>query len=342
MRKLERWFVAAVATVVIGCGGGSKKPAACPMGTTAGKVLPCMCGTKTGTQSCQANMTLTDCVCSGADAGTAGTGGSGSGGSSSGGASGSGGSGGSGGSSSGSGGSGSGGSSASDAGSSGSSGGSTLPMDGNQLSVCTHVQGDCNKGLGCTGYTPPGQGFCTKTCAMDADCMSLSGAKYTCPAGAGLCVISCMNAMDTTSCPSGMTCQAVAAFPGGPGMGMPTFRCKYPSPPDAGMMMTAGTTPEWGKCTAMSMGTSACAMGLTCVGANMSMSRTGFCSKTCTMDSECSTKPGSGTIAPTCVPNGTRGAQTCALPCMPMGTGCPDMMTCVAGTMGAPSYCEYM
>jgi hypothetical protein len=214
-------------------------------------------------------------------------------------------------------------------------------MDGNQLSVCTHAQGDCNKGFGCTGYIPPGQGYCTKTCTMDADCMSLSGAKYTCPAG-GLCVISCMGTMDTTSCPSGMTCEAVMGFGGGM---TPTYRCKYPAAPDAGMTMTMGTVAEWGKCmTTMggaSMPATTCEMGLTCVGVNVSPSRTGFCAKTCTMDTECSTKPGSGSITPTCAPNGTRGAQACQLPCMPMGSGCPDMMTCTAGANGAPSYCGY-
>src|SRR5207248_3014143 len=140
-------------------------------------------------------------------------------------------------------------------GSSGTSGGtggaSSLPMDGNQLTVCNNAV-DCNRGFNCYGG---GQysGYCTKSCMMASDCTTLGGGyTYTCTQN--LCVLSCTG-MDDTNCPSGMTCQQVTGF-GGPGFGsggnggfgtggrgggsggsgsggtggmMPTYRCRYPA-----------------------------------------------------------------------------------------------------------------
>jgi hypothetical protein len=339
MTDVRTWCLVSISLLTMsqaGCGSSSKKGGTpCPSKTAVGAVLICTCGAAKGTQTCQVDMTVTECSCGASDGGTAGTGGNSSNSSQSGsgsaGASGSGGKSGAGGS----GGSGT----ATDAGASGSGGGAALPMNGNQLAVCTHVQGDCNKGFGCVSPNPPGQGYCSKTCMMAADCAGLapSGSMYTCTAG-GLCQLGCMNAMDTTTCAAGMTCQAA-----GGGGGMMSYRCKYPAPAsDAGTMM-AGTTVEWGKC----MRTTDCAMGLTCVGAALSMSRTGFCSKTCMMNTDCSTKPGTGTIAPTCVAAGGRAARSCALACGMGGSTCPDGMTCgmaggMMGGMAGASYCEFM
>ncbi len=356
MGTRTRWIVPGLFSLLMlaaGCGSSKKQGEACPAGAATGKVLACTCGTELGTQVCKADMTLSACDCgdggtaTGSDSGSGG--GSGASGASD--AGGSGATGGSGGSDSGSGAGGSGGGaggSATDAGSSSGGGGSTLPTDGNQLSVCTHAQGDCNKGFACYSPNPPGQGFCSQICMVDMDCAGLapSGATYTCVNG--VCAIACMGAMDTTTCPSGMSCQLAGGFGGGfgpggggmgMGMGMGTYRCKYETP-DAGAPM-AGTAVEWDQC----MRTADCAMGLTCAGTALSKSGTGHCAKSCTMDAECTAAPSSGSITPACLPSGGRGAQACALPCtagMDAGAaGCPDTMTCVGGGVMATGYCEY-
>jgi hypothetical protein len=252
---------------------------------------------------------------------------------------------------------GTGGSSGSKAGSAGStqSGSTNLPSDGNQLSLCTMAQGDCNKGLAC--YAPAnafstGRGFCSKLCTMDSDCDGLTptSSKYTCQAGNGtrVCELVC-SGTDDTSCPSNMQCvQTAAASGGGPG---PTagsggsggsggraasFRCKYP----------LETSQAFGPC---DDAIHACAEGLVCnVSGGM---RSGFCSKDCEMDSDCSDKPSSGSITPTCAMitaarGNTKAVKRCVLSCLDAKDGCPQGQMCIDGPMGMnmmPSYarCGY-
>jgi hypothetical protein len=99
----------------------------------------------------------------------------------------------------------------SDSSNAGSIGATTLATDGNQLSVCKAQVGECNKGYACHLGASPGLGFCSKLCIADSDCDGLapSGAHYLCGDGAGtqICIIPCQDSMDTSTCPSGMTCQ---------------------------------------------------------------------------------------------------------------------------------------
>jgi hypothetical protein len=216
------------------------------------------------------------------------------------------------------------------AGNSGAAGStSTLPNDGNQLALCTMAQGDCNKGYAC--YSPgtafsSGRGFCSKICTMPSDCDGLapSGAKYMCPTGNGthVCEISCTGTDDTMSCPSNMTCQQTAGGGGGAaGQNMPVYHCKYPLEESA----------AWGPC---QDGTHKCGPNLTCNGAGFN--RPGHCAQSCMMDGDCSDKPSSGSIAPTCATIApargmTPAVKQCVLSCLDAKDGCPDGLMCVNG-----------
>jgi hypothetical protein len=332
MRATKRMVtIAGFVLVASGCGGSGAKPAdAGPSGSGTGGSGS---GSSSGTGGGSAK----------SGTGTGGSKSSGTGGSSA--SSGTGGS-----SSSGTGGSsssGTGGSSSSGTG--GSTGSVTLPTDGNQLSVCTMAQGDCNKGFACYGGSTPfsaGRGFCSKICTMDTDCDGLapSGTKYTCTTGGGgvhMCDVVCTGTDDTTSCPAHMTCQQTAAATGGT---MASFRCKYP-------LEKSGA---WGPC---NDGTHECDAMLTCAGTTSSMSRTGYCTASCMMDGDCP-KPSSGTVTPTCITVApARGmmmaTKLCGLDCSMAMSGCPTGEVCtmigmptmgmggMGGTGGGTRRCEY-
>jgi hypothetical protein len=253
-------------------------------------------------------------------------------------------------SSSGSGGTSSSGTAGSATGSGGTSGATDLPSDGNQLSLCTMAQGECNKGFACYAASSPfsaGRGFCSKVCTMDTDCDGLapSSAKYTCTTGGGgthVCEIACTGTDDTMSCPANMTCQQTAPMTQGT---MASYRCKYP-------LLTSAI---WGPC---GDGTHECEAMMTCAGTATSPSRTGYCTSSCMMDSDCM-KPGSGTVTPTCITVSTGGGRggtmtpptkLCGLDCAMAMDGCPDGETCVMSggqmTMGGmttprTARCEY-
>jgi hypothetical protein len=229
-----------------------------------------------------------------------------------------------------------------------------LPKDGNQLAVCTSGV-DCNMGLDCYNTAGPSQGFCTKVCGSDDDCKGLSGGTYACQMPQGACAITCAGA-DDASCPAQMTCQQIGAgfggfgsggfgagfgtggFGGGPfgtgGFGGGTggvgaapaasFQCTYPD--GAGITKAAA----WGECTSM---TSAdCESGAVCSGITASPSGTGYCSPTCMSDDDCSAKPASGAITPTCIAAGGFGGapqMRCVLDCTTNTDGCPSGMSCV-------------
>ena len=342
------------------CGGSDSKPngTACPDGTMAGAQLPCSCGDAgmVGKQTCQMNGTLGSCDCSGAGTTSGGTGGMGTTGGTggmgtTGGAGGMGMSGGTGGMGT-SGGTGGMVGGATDGGTTApSDGGSSgpvqpLPSDGNQLAVCASAV-DCNKDYACFNTTGPSQGFCTKTCQSDDDCMGLSGGTYSCQTAQGVCVIHCMGT-DDTSCPDQMDCEQTGRTAGG-GTGGATdggtttaYTCTYPE--------SAGITPmpAWSMCTSA---TSAdCETDLTCTGMLASPSRTGFCAQSCMTDGDCTTKPSSGAIDPTCVSVGGFGGggmqqMRCELDCTTNTDGCPDGMSCVmmggGGGGMAVSHCQF-
>jgi hypothetical protein len=306
--------VALFACVLFSCGDDDDDVAKdCPGDAAAGTTVTCSCsGARTGTATCGADGRVSACDCD-SDAGTAGTGGrSGSGGSSAG----------RGGSST----AGSGGSTpAQDSGATDpdEDGGSepepmtpvepTLPMNGNQLSVCDSDR-DCNMNLGC--YNPDSGGFCSRVCEQDQDCADLPGAMYHC-GQSGVCSVECENADDDASCPAGLECSQ-RADGGGGGGGPASFRCLYPETPAE----PAGTP------FSLCEGGGECMDGLQCLGDNMG--QPGFCSHACTPEnSDCSDVPApSGTIAPTCVPQ-TPEQGVCALDCEAMPAGCPTGMQCV-------------
>jgi hypothetical protein len=294
----------------------------CPDG---GDTAPISCECEdggVGVQSCGDDGTLEPCDCSGQSGGGAGgAGGPGSGTSGSG-ASGSGVSGTGGGGApqdeDAGGGAGS-GSSTGDAGTSdggtadgGSQSGGTLPMDGEQLAVCTDEQ-DCDDGLGCYAEGG-GQDFCTATCSNDDDCQGLGGAEYTC-SDDGLCEVVCAVG-DSSSCPEGMTCLQTS----GPGPGGLQFRCKYST--------AAGSA--GGAFDPCSTGAD-CEDGLQCVGAFAAIP--GYCTGECEDTDECTEQPSSGSIEPTCIGTTPLPASPsmCLLDCSDDADGCPDDMTCGIG-----------
>ena len=103
------------------------------------------------------------------------------------------------------------------------------PRAGAQLSLCDEPS-DCDADLSCYD-TGPGQGFCTRTCKGDADCVELEGADYTCSAD-GLCEIDCGGPAGGEKCPEGLICVQIS---GSGGAGGVRKRCNYApaSTPDA-------------------------------------------------------------------------------------------------------------
>jgi hypothetical protein len=335
MQARFEWVLLGFLAISVGAGCSiNKKPVAkqpCPKGLAVSQTQPCACGTAgatmTGTQVCQATMTLSACDCSGT--GTGGSSGTG-GGSGTGGNVGKGGTGGTGGTAVAAGGSGgisgsggTGGSPEEDAGTStDGSGGSGVSMDGTQGAACS-ADTDCNMGLGCYNPAPTaGAGFCSKTCTMSSDCPT--SAKYTCPTASGgasrVCAIDCTGTSDT-SCPSPMTCVQTAA---GIGLtGTPTYRCLNP--------LSHGRAGEWQPCKT----TADCQADMYCVGhqaASGTMTeRPGGCAKPCTMTSDCKDTPSSGSATVTCSPSLLTGggpSMICGLSCMGNSSGCPTGMTC--------------
>jgi hypothetical protein len=233
----------------------------------------------------------------------------------------------------------------------GSTSSGDLPNDGNQLSLCSMAQGDCNKGLACSATSNAlsnSRGYCSKICASDDDCAGVepSASKYTCSSGNGtkVCEIACTGT-DDKSCPSNMECVQTGvtvepAANGGSGGGMapepragaagaggraspfvPVYHCKYP----------LITSPLWGPC---QDGQHQCDQDATCYGTGAG--RAGVCTKSCTMDSDCSEKPSSGSITPSCATitparGMTMETKLCVLSCLDAKDGCPDGTTCVDG-----------
>lgn len=363
-----------------GCHTASDDELPCPEGIKAGAQVPCSCKSgpiKTGTQTCQKNLTLGACQCgmaanpaangdggepmtttngveggggSGATAGTGGHKGGGKDSSSSGGHR-------DGGTSPSS--SDGGGTSAPDGGTiMGNDGGGTvtpLPDDGNQLAVCeTNI--DCNKGLDCYDPGDQSKGSCSKVCSTDDDCKGLAGGAYTCLTALGVCAIECAGT-DDARCPAQMTCQNTGLFGGLPQVGgasdagetNPNFHCAYPN--GAGVQKH----PAWDRCT--SGDSLDCDKELVCNGINSTMSGIGYCTQGCVTNDDCKAMPSSGAITPTCVPvvgfGGPRAPVDlrCALDCTTNTDGCPTGMTCTPvvgvgqGPMGTPtltgSRCEY-
>jgi hypothetical protein len=235
---------------------------------------------------------------------------------------------------------------------------SDLPSDGNQLSLCSKAQGDCNKGLACSlsaNALAESRNYCSKICETDDDCAGVtpSSAKYTCSTGGGtkMCQIACTGS-DDKSCPESMLCMQTgvtveraatggsggAAEPragagganGGNGNGnangngrsvVAVYHCNYP----------LITSPIWGPC---QDGQHQCDKDAVCYGG--AADRAGVCTKNCTMDGDCSEKPSSGSITPSCATiRPARGnmmeSKLCVLSCLDMKDGCPDGTTCVDG-----------
>jgi hypothetical protein len=179
-----------------------------------------------------------------------------------------------------------------------------LPMTGDQLSVCDEPS-DCDMGFGCYDVGP-GQGFCTTVCEEDKDCKDLDGADYSC-SDDGLCEVDCgRGPPGAEKCPEGLVCLQVS----GPGPGGVRNRCKYSASAGTdGDAFSACSLPE------------DCDDGLQCVGALLTIP--GYCTHACTAAAECSAKPSSGSIEPSCM------ADTCVLSCAGNADGCPTGMACI-------------
>jgi len=218
------------------------------------------------------------------------------------------------------------------------------PTNGDQLSVCSQAEGDCNMGLACQAPATlgsPGRGFCSKICESDEDCGGVSpeGSKYTCSTGNGTntCEVVCHGAEDS-SCPAGLTCVQTgrrrtappawrtAAGAGGEGMAgaggtaaaQAEFRCRYPFE----------VSKIWGQC-----GDAAheCDQDLTCQG--FWFGGVGHCTRGCEKDEDCA-KPESGNTKPTCrtlVPafGDTPAVKQCALSCADAKDDCPNGLACI-------------
>jgi len=326
--RVERMHVFTVLCwlALIGCSGDDDDAASCPAGSDAGAELRCECEDgEVGVQVCGDDDQLGECDCSGESSGGSGRGGDGGSGARSG-AGGRGGSGGTAGSSSPDAGT---DASASDAGAMPDGGGdamtmadaatppdagTTLPTNGDQLSVCEDDD-DCDDGFECYDEGP-GQHFCTQICEDETDCMDLSGATYTC-SEAGQCEVVCENLQDAESCPDGLSCTMVS----GPGPGGFQFRCKYSE--NAGQ---SGGGEAWSAC----LLADDCNDGLQCFGAFGPVP--GYCAQSCAESVDCSEQPESGDVEPTCEPAGPPpGNNVCALDCSADPEACPDDMICGFG-----------
>ena len=231
------------------------------------------------------------------------------------------------------------------------------PTHGNQLSVCSMIEGDCNQGLACQAPAGPfsaGRGFCSKICQEDADCSGLApeGTKYTCSTGSGThtCEIACTSAEDA-SCPSGLACvqtgarrrPAPAADAGTPeaegdagttrtSAFEPVFHCRHPF----------AVSKIWESC---NDATNVCGEGLLCASAFW-FGGAGHCTKSCEADSDCA-KPEAGGATPTCltlVPaiGENPPVKQCVLDCAAAADSCPSNLSCfwgpeTRGEMGAES-----
>jgi hypothetical protein len=242
----------------------------------------------------------------------------------------------------------------------------SLPVTGDQLSLCTQADGDCNKGLSCgapANIFSPGRGYCSKICTMDSDCSDVEpdAVKYTCTTGTGTktCEVVCNGTDDTTSCPPALKCVrtgaaapargpargaagaggAATAGAGGSGANAGEFRCRYPF----------ATSPVWGEC---GDNVHVCDKGLSCHGSTFD--RPGYCAPSCDMDADCKDKPGSGSVSPTCATiqparGMTKAVKACVLDCSSAKDGCPTGTMCVdgpstgAGMNAKPEYarCNY-
>lgn len=219
-----------------------------------------------------------------------------------------------------------------------------LPSDGNQFALCAMAQGECNKGFACrapASARSAGRGFCSMLCESDADCADASTdhAQAICsPSGAvRTCDLVCDGEDDSESCPAQMRCVQTAALragrgPGDAGAAQAEFRCRFPFDESA----------SWQRC---ADGLHACADGLVC--------HSGRCVQACESDDDCSDKPSSGSITPSCANvSAARGAgaeqKLCVLDCSSAAEGCPEDTRCVEaptrgrGNGAAPAYsrCE--
>jgi hypothetical protein len=214
----------------------------------------------------------------------------------------------------------------------------TPPTTGDQLSLCSRAEGDCNKGLACQspamGPFSPGRAYCSKICESDDDCSGLApeGTKYTCSTGNGThtCEIACEGA-DDKSCPSGLACTQTGrrrAAPSGDASNEdnaargaavtePVFHCRYPFE----------VSKTWGACGDASH---VCDEGLYCAAFWFGV---GHCTHTCESDADCE-KPSSGDTQPSCVTlvpafGENPAVKQCALSCSAAAEDCPSGLACI-------------
>jgi hypothetical protein len=125
------------------------------------------------------------------------------------------------------------------------------------------------------------------------------------------------------SCPDGMICiMASGGFP------LPaTFTCQWP--------VGAGDPPPMTeKAFGMCRTDMACKDGMSCQQSSgpalPGTGAPGYCTQSCKMTTDCTEKPGSGTISPTCQPS-LLGDGVCSLDCFGSMSGCPSGMSCKVG-----------
>jgi hypothetical protein len=318
---ISGWFRAALicggVLVASGCGDDEEtKPEPCPMGTAVNQTQAYPCGDGGScNRTCQVDMTLTECVCGGGEAGSgaAGTSAAGTGA----------------GTGAGAGASGTGQTSDDDAGTemtdsgmsmTDSGGGTTTPdralEDGSQLAACTG-DADCEDDRVCY-LGSAATGFCTGACTIDDDCMDLTGATYTCSVSAGACRIECTGE-DDDSCPALMTCQM--ANLGG------VYRCAYEE-----KSVGSGDVAIYGACDT----DGDCSGDLLCYGGfqgGLAGNYKGYCTPACESNIDCTEDPTTGNVAATCGSGLGAATRTCRLDCGVMlgdpEAECPDGMECV-------------
>ena len=212
-------------------------------------------------------------------------------------------------------------------------GGSTPPPDG-LLAQCT-ADSDCSGSLLC--YDPDGDGvgaYCTESCADGGSCSDQGGVAASC-SPAGDCRVDCAGSgTGDGTCPPLMECVEIQVF------NTSIFRCQYPAdvtPADAGG--GGGSGPLAGELTACS-GNADCGTDQVCYGAAFAPAGTlGFCTRSCTGDSDCYDHDG---VDFTCGTTGGGGAsQGCRVDCGAGGTNsaCPTDMVCADIFNGAASRC---